>query len=249
MTTKRETRAPWYDGRLWLTQPAEGFRATSDAVMLGAAVPVDARSVLELGTGAGAVMLILAQRLKSARLTALDNDADILAFAARNMEENGFDARVTLMARDIMQGFAEDETWEHVVMNPPFNDPQSSLSPHAHKRQSMAADFALPWLRYGAAALPRRGVLTLISRADHLDRLLTALTACAMGEVVIKPIHAKADRPAHRILLRARKTMVGAPTLLPPLIMDSAEYTAIAHDGAGIDLTAPGRKYASPNAG
>ena len=249
MTTNSETRGQWYDGSLWLTQPAKGFRATSDAVMLGAAVPDDARSLLELGVGAGAVMLILARRLKEARLTALDNDAEMLALAARNMAENGFDARVNLLERDIMQGFIGDEAWDHVVMNPPFNDPQSSLSPHARKRHSMAADFALPWVRYGAAALPRRGVLTLISRADHLDRLLIALSTCAMGEVVIKPIHAKPGRPAHRILLRARKAMAGAPTLLPPLIMDSPEYAAIAHGGAGLDLSVPGRKYASPNEG
>ena len=67
MTTNSETRGQWYDGSLWLTQLAKGFRATSDAVMLGAAVPDDARSLLELGVGAGAVMLILARRLKEAR--------------------------------------------------------------------------------------------------------------------------------------------------------------------------------------
>ena len=50
MTIEALTRDRWYDGNLWLTQPATGFRATSDAVMLAASVP-DAADILELGVG------------------------------------------------------------------------------------------------------------------------------------------------------------------------------------------------------
>jgi len=62
---------------------------------------------------------------------------------------------------------------------------------------------------------------------------------------VIRPVHSRADRPAHRVLIRARKGMLGALTLLPPLIMDSAEYADLAHGGV-VALVQPGRKYAAP---
>ncbi len=248
MTIEALTRDRWYDGTLWLTQPATGFRATSDAVMLAASVP-DAADILELGVGAGAVMMILAQRLTGARLTGVDHDLAMLDLARLNAKENGFGARITLIEADVsasdMMIREKGELWDHVVMNPPFNDPASSLSPGQQRRQSMASDYTLPWIGCAAKALSRRGGLTMIGRADQLDRILAALSAHNMGEAVVRPVHSVADRPAHRVLIRARKGMAGALTLLPPLIMDSPEYERLAQGGT-IALTQPGRKYAAP---
>jgi len=263
MTIEALTRDRWYDGNLWLTQPATGFRATSDAVMLAASVP-DAADILELGVGAGAVLMILARRLMSARLTGVDHDPAMLDLARLNAKENGFADRITLIEADVtapdfpIQGDSKSSTsstsstssaslasWDHVVMNPPFNDPLSSLSPGQQRRQSMASDYTLPWIGCAARALNRRGGLTMIGRADQLDQILAALAAHDMGETVIRPVHSRADRPAHRVLIRARKGMSGALTLLPPLIMDSAEYADLAHGGV-VALVQPGRKYAAP---
>jgi len=248
MTIDALTRDRWYDGSLWLTQPATGFRATSDAVMLAASVP-DAANILELGVGAGAVMMILARRLMAARLTGVDHHPAMLELARLNAKENGFADRVTLIEADVT---APDTViggngalWDHVVMNPPFNDPASSLSPGQQRRQSMASDYAFPWIGCAARVLSRRGGLTMIGRADQLDQILAALAAHDMGEAVIRPVHSLADRPAHRVLVRSRKGMAGALTLLPPLVMDSAEYASLAH-GERIALTQPGRKYAAP---
>ena len=248
MTTDALTRDRWYDGNLWLTQPAIGFRATSDAVMLAAAVP-DAPDILELGVGAGAVMMILARRLAAARLTGVDHDPAMLDLARLNARENGFAERITLITADVTAPdpatWTDSELWDHVVMNPPFNDPASSLSPGQHRRQSMASDYALPWIGCAAKTLKHRGGVTMIGRADQLDRIMAALTAHDMGEVVIRPVHSLADRPAHRVLVRARKGMAGALTLLPPLMMDGTEYAELAHGGT-IALIQPGRKYAAP---
>ena len=254
MTIEALTRDRWYDGNLWLTQPATGFRATSDAVMLAASVP-DAADILELGVGAGAVLMILARRLMSARLTGVDHDPAMLDLARLNAKENGFADRITLIEADVtapdfpIQGDSKSSaslaSWDHVVMNPPFNDPLSSLSPGQQRRQSMASDYTLPWIGCAARALNRRGGLTMIGRADQLDQILAALAAHDMGETVIRPVHSRAGRPAHRVLIRARKGMSGALTLLPPLIMDSAEYADLAHGGV-VALVQPGRKYAAP---
>jgi tRNA1(Val) A37 N6-methylase TrmN6 len=244
MTDISTTRDRWHNGRLWLTQPADGFRATSDAIMLAAAIPEQSRHVLELGVGAGAVMMIMAHRLPAATFTGIDADSRMLKICAVNAADNDFAGRISLREMDIALAECQPE-WDHVVMNPPFNDPQSSLSPSPQKRQSMAADFALPWIACASSALMRRGGLTMICRADQLDQMIMTLSAHDFGEYVVRPVYSRLDKPAIRVLIRARKGMAGAMTLLPPLLIDSDEYHALS-DGASIALNQPGRNYAVP---
>ena len=97
MTLAATTCDRWYDGTLWLTQPATGFRATSDAVMLAAAIPHTARHVLELGVGAGAVMMIMARRLTTAQFTGIDHNPDMIQLCAQNAADNGFCGRINLL--------------------------------------------------------------------------------------------------------------------------------------------------------
>lgn len=243
MTLTATTCDRWYDGTLWLTQPATGFRATSDAVMLAAAIPHTARHVLELGVGAGAVMMIMARRLTTAQFTGIDHNPDMIQLCAQNAADNGFSERINLLCSDIMTTKLTPD-WDHVVMNPPFNDPASTLSPERQRRQSMAADFAASWVACASMALSKRGGLTMICRADQLDRILAALTQHDFGECVIRPVYSRPDRPAHRVLIRARKGMAGAMTILPGLIMESDEYHGIIGGGALV-LVQPGRKYAA----
>lgn len=243
MTDIPTTRDRWHNGQLWLTQPADGFRATSDAVLLAAACPDQAKQVLELGVGAGAVMMIMAHRMPSAHFTGIDKDADMLDLCASNAADNGFTSRLSLIHADITS-LEPDARWDHVVMNPPFNDPHSSLSPDQQRRQSMAADFTMPWIACASAALMRRGGLTMICRADQLDRMLAALSAHDFGEVVVRPVHARLDKPALRVLIRARKGMTGAMILLPPFLINSDEYKGLS-EGGHISLNQPGRNYAA----
>lgn len=242
MTGETTTRDLWYGGSLWLTQPATGFRATGDAIMLAAAVPEQCQQVLELGVGAGAAMMIMAKRMLNTRFTGIDHDQAMLDLCSINAVDNGFSDRITLIHADISVASLE-QNWDHVVMNPPFNDPSSSMSPAAQRRQSMAADFALPWVACASSALVKKGGLTMIARADQLDRVLLALSTHDFGELVVRPVYSRPQKPANRVLIRARKGMAGAMTLLPSLMMESDEYHALGF-GGNISLMQPGRKYA-----
>ena len=243
MTLTATTRDRWYNGTLWLTQPATGFRATSDAIMLAAAIPDTVQHVLELGVGAGAVMMIMAQRLTKAQFTGIDHNPDMVQLCAQNAADNGFSERINLLHADIMTAKLTPD-WDHVVMNPPFNDPASTLSPRMQRRQSMAADFAASWVVCASKALSKRGGLTLICRADQTDHILAALAQYDFGESVIRPVYSRPDKPAFRVIIRARKGMAGAMTILPGLIMESDEYHAVIGGGA-LALVQPGRKYAA----
>src|SRR5271155_1983195 len=79
------------DGKVVFRQPATGYRAAIDPVLLAAAVPdaVQGR-VLDLGCGAGAAMLCLARRRDDLHVVGLERDPKLAELARQNAASNGF---------------------------------------------------------------------------------------------------------------------------------------------------------------
>lgn len=241
----------WYDGSLKLWQPSDGFRATTDAVLLAAAVPERAKIVLELGAGGGAASLALARRLPHIRVTAAENNPLMAGLLARNAEENGYAEQIEAVEADIFDP-ALSRSWEgrydHVFFNPPYNDAASSLSDNTQRRSAMAGTDPARWVGLAATCLKPKGRLVMISRSDRLPEILEGVARAGAGEAVVRPVHSQADQPAIRFLLAARKGIVGPLAMLPPLVLRSGaedglspEMRAISHDRAAIDMAHPAR--------
>jgi release factor glutamine methyltransferase len=77
----------------------------------------DAPSVLDVGTGSGAIALSVALEHPGARVTASDVSADALAVAASNAAAAGLD--VELLQSDLFQAL-ERRAFDLVVSNPPY---------------------------------------------------------------------------------------------------------------------------------
>ena len=250
-TPPNTTTDLWYDGSLHLTQPARqhGFRATSTAVLLAASIPTTARHIYEFGVGTGAAALIVLKRLPDAHITGVDCDATLLALAKHTGALNNFSDRLTLMHADLTTTRFDSAKHkpnhhtppDHVMMNPPYNDPASTPPRQPKSQTAKTAQFCPAWIEAAASCLPTKGSLSVICRTSSLAPLLSALATNGFGESVIKPIHPTLARPANRVLVRARKGIKGGVTLLPPLLCDSKEYAQASHGGT-ISLIPPGRK-------
>ena len=223
------------DGRLHLHQPAEGYRAAIDPVLLAAAVPaVAGQSVLELGFGVGTVGLCLASRIEGVSVTGVEVQEDLAALARRNIDTNHFADRVEVWAADIADLPAEirAETYDHVMMNPPYFEPRSSRASPLPSKALANTESHLglgDWLEAGIRRLRHRGSITVIHSADRLDELLSELGDRA-GSPEIYPLWPKADRPAKRIVVRAVKGGRASLVMHPGLVLHQAdgEYTEAA---------------------
>lgn len=85
--------------------------------------PVPPASLLDLGTGSGAIALALATAYSTAAITAVDRSEEALALAAENAASAGCAARVRLVCSDWCSQLEPADKFELIAANPPYLSP------------------------------------------------------------------------------------------------------------------------------
>lgn len=221
-------------GRVRLWQPAAGYRAAMDPVLLAAAVPARAgEAVLDLGCGAGAAALCLGARVPGLALAGLELQGDYAALARANAARNDLALEVTEGDVAQMPAGLRARVFDHVLTNPPYYGASGPAAADAGRDRALRE--ALPlgeWIAAGLRRLRPGGRITVIQSADRLADLLAALSPGA-GSVAVLPVAPRDGRPARRVIVSARKGGRGALRLLAPLVL----HAAPAHAGDGEDFT------------
>ncbi|TNC74207.1 tRNA1(Val) (adenine(37)-N6)-methyltransferase [Rubellimicrobium roseum] len=194
-------------GRLRLRQPARGFRAGQDAILLAAAVPAcPGEAALELGCGAGAAILALGARVPGLRLAGIEIQPAYAALARSNAALNGLPLDLWEGDLAVPPPDLRAATFDHVLMNPPYYD-RTRTTRAADPGRDLAHGGDTPlalWLKLAARRLRPGGTLTLIQRAARLPEVLAALPA-TLGSPELLPLAPREGRAATTVLLRARK--------------------------------------------
>jgi tRNA1(Val) A37 N6-methylase TrmN6 len=215
-------------GGLRVLQPAKGYRAGIDAVLLAAAVRIEpgaAPQVLDAGAGVGVVGLCLARRLETVRLTLIEIEPRLAALARENARRNGLDARCRVMVGDVTDlATLPPDSFDIAVSNPPFGvegqgrSPADPLKARAHEMPVGALD---SWVRAMARALRPGGRMVIVHRADALAELLTAMST-RFGGLEVMPVQAYAHAPALRVLITGQKGSKAPLALVPSLVLHAA---------------------------
>ncbi len=157
-------------------------------------------SVLELGTGSGAIALALKKERPDARITASDVSEAALAVAARNGQKLGLD--IHWLCSDWYQGLPAGRRYDLIVSNPPY----------------IAADD--PWL--GRGDLPAEPQTALCSGPSGLEAVETIIAAAPrhlLPGAALALEHGHEQQAALRSLLEAagfesvacRRDLAGLP--------------------------------------
>jgi tRNA1(Val) A37 N6-methylase TrmN6 len=227
--------------RLTIAQPAEGFRAGHDSVLLAAAVPAtDQSSVLELGAGAGVASLCLAARVRGARVLGIDNDPNMVELANENAARNAMADRVHFECADV-KDVSRDKAFDHVFFNPPFHPANGQESPNQARARAMHDAMAAiaKWTRTALGLVRPGGSVTAILRADRGHEMLSAVEN---DGVIVLPLFPRADEPAKRIIVRIVKgspknTRVAAGLVLHDQDGRNTEAAeAVLRHGAALEL-------------
>ncbi len=225
------------DGRVYLRQPANGFRAAIDPVLLAAAVSANAGdSVLDVGSGAGAAALCLAVRVEGAMVTGIEVDRTLVRLAGDNAEASGVASRARFYLGDLAAPpiRLSPASFDHVMANPPFAPEGSGRSPvdPARARAMVEGEVRLVgWLDFCLKMVKSGGTVTVIQRADRLAEVLARFSG-RLGGLVVLPLWPGAGKPAKRVLVAGRKGSAAPLTLLPGLVLHRPDggYTTEAEE-------------------
>ncbi|MDD9909353.1 MAG: methyltransferase [Ahrensia sp.] len=245
---------PFHDQTFHAVQARDGHRSGVDAILLAAIVPPDTLGrVVDFGAGSGVAGMAVANRCSRASVDLVESDPAMAALARQGvaLAENDhmakrlkvIDADVTSSGQQRREAGLLDDCYDVVIANPPFNDRGFRPSPNTLKAAAhmMEEDLLENWMRTAAAVSRPSGRLFMIMRPQNLRELLDALVG-RYGAISIKPVHAKSNKPATRILVSAQRGSKTPLRLLEPFTLhqDSGAFTIeadiIFRGRAGFDL-------------
>ncbi len=217
------------DKKVKIFQPADGYRASSDAVLLAAFVSgFRSGKILDVGSGTGAVSLCLYERYAglSPQILGLELQPELAELSNFSAQENGF-ANLKYQNADIRLGTKANSltpcSFEAVVSNPPYSE---SDMPSPNKSKAAAhnhADFDLQhWLDFCLKMAKPFGQIYMVNRAEALPKICHILQGRA-GNMRILPVYSKAGQNAKRILISAQKDSKAPCRILPPFVMHAAD--------------------------
>lgn len=233
-----------YD-ELWPGGPrfrqAEGsFRLSTDSVLLAAfAAGIRARSVLDLGCGAGVLTVLLHTSHPDAVIGGIEIQPDSADLCRDNLAANGLPTEGILTAdlREHRSRFPAGSQ-DLVVSNPPYfaadsgyTAPDAGRATARDERMCTLDDVcaAAGWLcRWG-------GAFAMVHRPERLAEIIRTLSAHGLEPKRLRMVHYRADSAPNLLLIEARRGGKPGLRIEAPLILthadgsDTDEIKAIYH--------------------
>ncbi len=194
-------------GQLQIEQPASGYRAGIDPVLLAASIPARAGDTgLDLGCGAGVAGLCLARRVPGVHVTGAEVQPDLAALAMANAARNDLPLEVIRADVANLPKPLKERQFSHVFANPPYFDRTASTrAPDTGRETAMGEATPLDvWVDTATRRVAPGGTVTFIHRAETLPRLL-GLMRTGLGGLTVLPLIPRRGRAARLVLIRGVK--------------------------------------------
>lgn len=217
-----------------IIQRADAFRFGTDAVLLADfAQPKSRETAADLGTGTGAIALLMAMHHPNITVDAVELQPDIADMAWRSAYLNGMDERVRVHHMDMRDAprLLGHEKYTLVVCNPPYGrDGSAMVNDNAQLRTArheggltpeMVCETAFKLLKYG-------GRFAVVFPAQRAYEMMRAMDANRLAPKRIRTVHAVAGRAPKLILIDAIKGGGSQLHWQDPLILANDDGTPTA---------------------
>jgi len=212
---------------LSIRQPEHGYRFSIDSVLLaGFAAPYGNRGcVLDLGTGCGILLLLLARlspEISSG--TGVELQKELFDCARENFRANAFEAELSAVEGDFrgeLPGIRLG-SYDLVVSNPPYvRAGRGRRNPEVGKESARhEVSCSLPELFSAAGRyLAPRGRFVLILPVERLSEIDSSAKRVRLSPKVFRLVHPREGEPPSRVLCCLSAESCGSPVELPPLFL------------------------------
>lgn len=214
-----------------IIQKTDKFRFGTDAVLLSdfALVRKNDR-VIDLGTGTGAIALLIAGRHEENRIDAVELQPDMAEMAERSVLLNGLQNRVAVHAMDMRNapsefGFGK---FDCAVCNPPYSKIGAALQSERenqllsrHESNISIEDIC----KCAAALLKTGGRFSVVFPAQRAFEMMSAMQTANLAPKRVRTVHGTSAHAPRLILIDGVKNGGAQLHWLEPLILKNADGT------------------------
>lgn len=214
------------DKKVVIFHPKGLYKASSDAVWVASAVSKVNKgdSILDVGSGGGAVSLCLASRFRENQIniTGIELQEELVKSSSSSAIANGFDF-VKFENGNIFEVDLKPCSFSHVITNPPYS---SFDMPSPNDSKATAHNFKYEnlkkWLDFCIKMLKPQGMIYVINRAEALEDIIVHISG-RLGAIEVFPLYSKQGQKAKRIIVRAKKDSKTPLIIHSPIIVHNED--------------------------
>jgi tRNA1Val (adenine37-N6)-methyltransferase len=194
-----------------IIQAKDGYRFSVDAVLLEDFISAKRlERGIELGTGSGIISILLAKRLKSANITAVEIQDSLSERAERNVELNDLKGKISIFSKDMRELKKEFRTneFDFVFSNPPFRKPKTGRMSTDEERAIARHEIEISLsdlVSTAAYLLKHNGRFYMIYHPFRLAELVSLLRESRLEPKRMRFVHSRPNEEAKMVLIEAVK--------------------------------------------
>lgn len=206
-----------FRNKVRVIQAERGYRVSEDTIILTwFSRPGPDATVLDAGTGCGAIAFGLAVRRPSLTVVGLEIQESLADRAARGVVLNGLESRVAIVRGDVRQAdrFLRSQAFDAVVSNPPYHEPAAGRISRSQEKAWARHQLMMPiedLFRVSATILKPGGSLSTIYPASGSNKMDAAMKGSGFNPARMLWIHPQQGSEAALVCLEARRGSVPSP--------------------------------------
>ncbi len=206
---------------LWIEQNSrQAFNLDTILLQHFTHIPVKAKTILDVGTGVGPLMLYLSKKTK-AKIIGIEIQESRYLQALKNIQLNHLEHQLSCLHQDIKTCMLKDV--DMIVTNPPFFK-TSETSNKSEDEEDLIARHEVTLtleelIQSSSRILKFGGYLTMIHRPDRFAEMVDLLNRYDFSVKRIRMVHPYLNHPANHLLIEAMKNGNPGMKVEPPLIL------------------------------
>jgi tRNA1(Val) A37 N6-methylase TrmN6 len=206
---------------LWIEQNSrQAFNLDTILLANFSKVPAKSKTVVDIGTGAGALMLYLSQKTR-AKIIGIEIQETRHQQAIKNIAINHLESRLSCVLSDIKDVQLKDV--DYIVSNPPFFKVSEKANLNESEEEQIARheiklnldDLA----KHASRILKFGGRFSMIHRPDRFAEITQVFNQYQLEIKRIRFVHPYLTEEPNHVLIEAMKNGNPGMTVEPPLIL------------------------------